>query len=80
MTVRTSFIEQVNSLYDFLDVVTDDITTTDEEELPESVKKPLNEAFELMVVAMNAIKEAEKGERNARRNRKYQKGNGRASE
>lgn len=57
MTVRLSFIEQVKSLYDFLDVVTDDIATTDEEALPESVKKPLNEAFELLVVAMNAINE-----------------------
>jgi len=76
MTVRTSFIEQVKTLYDFLDVVTDDITTTDEDELPESVKKPLNEAFELMVSAMNAIKEEEKGTRNGRRNRKYQKKNG----
>ena len=74
--VRKSFIEQVGSLYDFLDVVTDDITTTDEDALPESVLKPLNEAFELMVVAMNAIKEEEKGTRNGRRNRKYQKKNG----
>ena len=76
MTVSTSFIEQVNSLYDFLDVVTDDITTTNEDELPESVKKPLNEAFELLLIAMSAIKEEEKGTRNGRRNRKYQKKNG----
>jgi hypothetical protein len=68
--VRKSFIEQVGSLYDFLDVVTDDITTTDEDALPESVLKPLNEAFELLVEAMNAIKEEE------RKKVKWQKGAG----
>lgn len=71
MAVRTCFIEQVNSLYDFLDVVTDDITKTDEDELPEAVREPLNEAFELLVTAMNAIKEEE------RKKMKWQKSQGR---
>jgi hypothetical protein len=53
--VGTCFIAQVKNLYDFLDVVTDDIATLDEEEMPEAVRKPLDEAFDLLVKAMNAI-------------------------
>ena len=76
MAVRTSFIEQVNSLYDFLDVVTDDITKTDEDELPEAVREPLNEAFELLVTAMNAIKEEERKKMKWTKGRGHVLGNG----
>lgn len=58
--IKVSFIKQVSSLYDFLDVVTDDFITIASYKLPKSVKEPLNEAFESMLTAMRAIEESEK--------------------